>query len=62
MTLAALGRIRDRSHHWLMCRVIETYLDREEKYKQEKREDMVRWEQYQWTGIAVPHEQAAEWL
>jgi len=60
--LAALGRIRDRSPHWLMCRAIETYLDREEKYEQEKREDMERWEQYQLTGVAVPHEQAAEWL
>jgi predicted transcriptional regulator len=60
--LAALSRIRDRSPHWLMCRAIETYLDREEKYEQEKREDMERWEQYQLTGVAVPHEQAAEWL
>jgi predicted transcriptional regulator len=60
--LAALGRIRDRSPHWLMCRAIETYLDREEKYEQEKREDMERWEQYQLTGVAMPHEQAAEWL
>ncbi|MEI6639169.1 MAG: toxin-antitoxin system [Chlorobium sp.] len=60
--LAALGRIRDGSPHWLMCRAIETYLDREEKYEQEKREDMERWEQYQLTGVAVPHEQAAEWL
>ncbi len=60
--LAALGRIRDRSPHWLMCRAIETYLDREEKYEQEKREDMERWEQYQLTGVAVPHAQAAEWL
>ena len=60
--LVALGRIRDRSPHWLMCRAIETYLDREEKYEQEKREDMKRWEQYQLTGVAVPHEQAAEWL
>jgi len=60
--LVALGRIRDRSPHWLMCRAIDTFLDREEKYEQEKREDMGRWEQYQLTGVAVPHEQAAEWL
>jgi predicted transcriptional regulator len=45
-----------------MCRAIETYLDCEEKYEQEKREDMERWEQYQLTGIAVSHEKAAEWL
>jgi len=42
--LVALARIRDRSPHWLMCRAIETFLDREENYEREKREDMARWE------------------
>lgn len=60
--LEALARIRDRSPNWLMCRAIETYLDREEKYEQEKLEDMERWERYQLTGEAVSHEKAAEWL
>ncbi|MBN1928038.1 MAG: ribbon-helix-helix protein, CopG family [Chlorobiaceae bacterium] len=60
--LEALARIRDRSPHWLMCRAIETYLDREERYEQEKREDMDRWERYQMTGVAVAHAKAAEWL
>jgi predicted transcriptional regulator len=45
-----------------MCRAIETYLDREEKYEEERREDMDRWGRYQLTGIAVTHEKAAEWL
>jgi len=45
-----------------MCRAIESYLDREEKYEQEKQENMDRWEHYQLTGVAVPHEQAAEWF
>jgi predicted transcriptional regulator len=60
--LAALARIRDRSPHWLMCKAIETFLEREEKYEREKREDMERWERYQVTGEAVSHEKAAEWL
>ena len=60
--LAALARIRDRSPHWLMCKAIETFLDREEKYEQEKREDMERWERYQLTGDAVPYEKAVEWI
>ncbi len=60
--LAALAHIRNRSTHWLMCRAIETFLDREEKYEQEKREDMDRWEEYQLTSVAIDHEQAAEWL
>ncbi len=29
--LAALARIRDRSPHWLMCKAIETFLEREER-------------------------------
>ena len=60
--LAALARIRDRSPHWLMCRAIETFLEREENYEREKREDMERWERYQLTGEAIPHEQATAWL
>ena len=60
--LAALARIRDRSPHWLMCKAIETFLDREEKYEQEKGEDMERWERYQLTGDAVSHEKAAGWI
>jgi len=60
--LLALARLRDRSPHWLMCKAIETFLDREEKYEQEKREDMERWERYQLTGDAVSHDKAAEWI
>ncbi len=60
--LAALARIRDRSAHWLICRAIETFLEREENYEREKREDMERWEHYHLTGMAIPHEKAAEWL
>jgi predicted transcriptional regulator len=60
--LTALAHIRDRSPHWLMCKAIETYLEREEKFEREKREDMERWERYQLTGVAVPHEKAAAWL
>jgi predicted transcriptional regulator len=57
-----LARIRDRSPHWLMRKAIETFLDCEEHYEQEKLEDMERWERYQLTGVAVPHEKAAEWI
>ncbi len=60
--LAALARIRNRSPHWLMCKAIETFLDREERYEQEKREDMERWERYQLTGDVVSHEKAVEWI
>ncbi len=45
-----------------MCKAIETFLDCEEKYEQEKREDMERCERYQLTGYAVSHKKAVEWI
>ncbi len=32
------------------------------QHKREKREDMERWERYQLTGEAIPHEKAAVWI
>jgi predicted transcriptional regulator len=60
--LKALGALRDRSPHWLMRTAILEYLDREEAYEREKREDRERWEQYQLTGDAVPHDVVRQWL
>jgi predicted transcriptional regulator len=60
--LKALGELRDRAPHWLMKTAIAEYLDREEAYEREKREDMERWERYRLTGEAVPHERVAAWL
>lgn len=60
--LKVLGKLRDRSPHWLMRTAIEKFLEEEERYKREKHEDMERWEQYQLTGNAVPHEKVSRWL
>ncbi len=60
--LDKLAEIRDRSPHWLMCTAIKTYLDREEQYEQEKREDMERFERYAISGEAISHEKASAWL
>ncbi len=60
--LKRLGEQRERSSHWLMRTAILEYLDREERYEQEKQEDMARWERYQLTGEAVPHQTVAKWL
>jgi len=60
--LAALGQARDRAPHWLMREAIREYLEREERYEEQKRTDMERWEQYEMTGKAVPHAEAAKWL
>jgi predicted transcriptional regulator len=62
LRLRALGEVRHRSPHWLMKAAIERYLDQEERYEREKREDMERWEAYRLTGEAIPHEAATAWL
>jgi predicted transcriptional regulator len=60
--LKILGEQRNRSPHWLMRTAIARYLDEEECYEREKREDMERWETYRLTGKAISHDVAAEWL
>lgn len=60
--LKALGELRDRSPHWLAKKAIEEFLDREEAYEQEKREDLAEWEDYLRTGKAIPGEQVVSWL
>lgn len=60
--LRALGELRDRSPHWLMKAAIERYLDEEEQYEQQKREDLAEWEDYLLTGEALPNSQVVEWL
>jgi predicted transcriptional regulator len=60
--LKALGEARQRTPHWLMKAAIEEYVEREEAYEREKREDMERWKRYQLTGHAIPHSAVKEWL
>lgn len=60
--LKVLGELRDRSPHWLMKAAIESYLDREEQYEREKREDMAEWEDYLLTGNAISQERMDAWL
>ena len=60
--LQELGRLRDRSPHYLMLTAIEEFLDREEARENEKREDRERWERYQLNGEHVSNEQVCDWL
>ena len=60
--LKTLAKKRDRSAHWLMKAAIEEYLEREERYEQEKKEDMERWEKYLLTGEAVENDKVVDWL
>lgn len=60
--LQALGELRDRSPHWLMKKAVLEFLEREESYEREKREDLERWDQYRLTGRAVPNAAVQDWL
>lgn len=60
--LQSLGSLKDRTTHWLMKRAIVEYLEREERYEQELREDRERWEKYALTGEAISHADMKNWL
>jgi len=60
--LTALSKLKSRSPQWLVNAAIEDYVTREEAYEREKAEDMLRWQNYQQSGQAVPHSSVAEWL
>ena len=60
--LKTLAAQRNRSAHWLMRTAITDYLDREERYEQEKAEDMARWEQYALTGKVFSEQEATSRL
>ncbi len=60
--LNKLGRIKDRSSHWLMKKAVAEYLDREERYEREKDEDAARWRQYEDTGEFLSNDAMSNWL
>jgi len=60
--LKKLATLRNRSPHWIMRTAIESYLEREEQYEQEKMEDMTRWNRYLDTGNAVGSDKVESWL
>ncbi|MDD2724146.1 MAG: CopG family transcriptional regulator [Methylovulum sp.] len=60
--LTALSTLKSRSPQWLVNAAIEDYVTREETYEREKAEDMLRWQNHQQSGHAVPHSSVAEWL
>ena len=56
--LKSLAQQRNRSAHWMMRTAILDYLDREEHYERERKEDTERWEHYVLTGKAISEEAA----
>jgi len=53
---------QERTVHWLIKKAVDEFLEREEFKKQELAEDLARWNSYQISGHAIPHEQAQKWL
>ena len=51
--LKRLGKIKDRTPHWLMKQAIFEFLEREENYERERQEDQDRWQHFVETGQYV---------
>jgi predicted transcriptional regulator len=60
--LKVLGHLKDRTPHWLVRRAVEEFLDREERWEQEKREDDERWERYLDTGESYSRAEVSKWM
>ncbi len=60
--LKALSDIKERSPHWLMKKAIEDYVNKEEVFERENREDEDRWQNYKLTGHGISKERVDEWL
>ncbi len=60
--LKAIAERSDRSPHWLMKKAISEFIDREEAEEQERQLLFERWDRYQETGVAIPHETVVKWL
>lgn len=54
--LNKLGEIKERTPHWMMKKAVAEYLEREERYEAELKEDMRRWENYLNTNRYISEE------
>ncbi|MCU0935272.1 MAG: ribbon-helix-helix protein, CopG family [Gammaproteobacteria bacterium] len=60
--LQRLSTAKDRSPHWIMKTAIREYLEREEAYERERREDEARWERFERTGAFIDNDTMMRWL
>lgn len=60
--LKSLGKIKQRSPHWLMREAIREYLEKEEALEVRNREADAAWEEYKLTGKGVAHEAMLAWF
>jgi predicted transcriptional regulator len=57
-----LADARNRSSHWIMCKAIRDYVEREEKREAFKQDALCAWEAYQENGRHLTLEEADDWL
>ena len=57
-----LAEVRHRSAHWIMCKAIRDYVEREEARESFKQEALESWTTYQETGQHLTGQEARDWL
>ena len=57
-----LAEVRHRSSHWIMCKAIREYVEREEARESFKQEALTSWTTYQETGRHLSGREARDWL
>lgn len=60
--LKSLGRLKERTPHFLVRKAIDEYLEREERWEAEKREDQERWEEFVNTGESASLQEVTEMM
>lgn len=60
--LKSLGKIKQRSPHWLMKEAIREYVEKEEETEAHNREADEAWSEYKQTGKGVTNEQMLAWF
>ncbi len=57
-----LASARQRTSHWILCKAVEQYVEREEKREQLRQDAQAAWAHYQATGLHATGEEADTWL
>ena len=57
-----LAEAQHRSAHWIMCKAIRDYVEREEARESFKQEALESWTAYQETGQHLTGQEARDWL
>jgi len=60
--LKSLGKIKQRSPHWLMREAIREYIEKQEAVEARNREADEAWDEYKNTGKGVTHEAMLAWF